>query len=57
VGPEDRGAIGGDVITYAVNGLVPPKEAGRTKTRLIKEMLARMNAKPDRVLFPKSNLR
>ncbi|TIU26777.1 MAG: mechanosensitive ion channel family protein, partial [Mesorhizobium sp.] len=33
------------------------KEAGRTKTRLIKEMLARMNAKPDRVLFPKSNLR
>lgn len=40
-----------------VRYLVPPKEAGRTKTRLIKEMLARMNAEPDRVLFPKSNLR
>jgi small-conductance mechanosensitive channel len=40
-----------------VRYLVPPKEAGRTKTRLIKEMLARMNAKPDLVLFPKSNLR
>jgi small-conductance mechanosensitive channel len=33
-----------------VRYLVPPKEAGRTKTRLIKEMLKRMNAEPDRVL-------
>jgi small-conductance mechanosensitive channel len=40
-----------------VRYLVPPKMAGRTKTRLIKEMLKRMNAEPDRVLFPKSNLR
>ena len=40
-----------------VRYLVPPKEAGRTKTRLIKEMLARLNAKPESVLFPKSNLR
>jgi hypothetical protein len=40
-----------------VRYLVPPKEAGRTKTSLIKEMLARLNAEPDRVLFPKSNLR
>lgn len=40
-----------------VRYLVPPKEAGRTKTLLITEMLARMNAEPDRVLFPKSNLR
>ncbi|MDX8448220.1 mechanosensitive ion channel family protein [Mesorhizobium captivum] len=40
-----------------VRYLVPPKQAGRTKTRLIKEMLARMNAEPDRVLFPKSNSR
>ncbi|GLQ55911.1 mechanosensitive ion channel family protein [Devosia nitrariae] len=40
-----------------VRYLVPPKVAGRTKTRLIKEMLARMNAEPDRVLFPKSNSR
>jgi hypothetical protein len=40
-----------------VRYLVPPKEAGRPKTGLIKEMLARLNAEPDRVLFPKSNLR
>jgi small-conductance mechanosensitive channel len=40
-----------------VRYLVPPKEAGRTKTRLIKEMLARLNAKPELVLFPKSNMR
>jgi small-conductance mechanosensitive channel len=40
-----------------VRYLVPPKEGGRIKTRLIKEMLARLNAAPDRVLFPKSNSR
>jgi small-conductance mechanosensitive channel len=40
-----------------VRYLVLPKEAGRTKTRLIKEMLARLKEEPDRVLFPKSNLR
>jgi len=40
-----------------VRYLVPPKEAGRIKTRLIKEMLARLNAEPERVLFPKSNAR
>jgi small-conductance mechanosensitive channel len=40
-----------------VRYLVPPKEAGRTKTRLLKEMLARLNAKPESVLFPKSNMR
>jgi small-conductance mechanosensitive channel len=40
-----------------VRYLVPPREVGRTKTRLIKEMLKRMNAEPDRVMFPKSNMR
>jgi hypothetical protein len=34
-----------------------PKKAGRTKTELIKKLLARLNAAPDRVGFPKSNLR
>lgn len=40
-----------------VRYLVHPKEAGRIKTRLITKMLARMNADPERVLFPKSNSR
>jgi small-conductance mechanosensitive channel len=40
-----------------VRYLVPPKEAGRVKTRLIKKLLAALNAAPDRVMFPKSNAR
>ncbi|HEU5236902.1 MAG TPA: mechanosensitive ion channel family protein [Pyrinomonadaceae bacterium] len=40
-----------------VRYLVHPKEAGRVKTRLIKKLLAALNAAPDRVLFPKSNMR
>ena len=40
-----------------VRYLVHPKEAGRVKTRLIKELLAELNREPDRVLFPKENLR
>jgi small-conductance mechanosensitive channel len=40
-----------------VRYLVHPKEAGRVKTRLIKELLHRLNAEPDRVLFPKDNTR
>lgn len=41
------------IVRYLVN----PKEAGRVKTRLIKKLLTRLNAAPDRVLFPKSNAR
>ncbi len=37
--------------------LVDPKQAGRVKTRLIQELLARLKAEPERVMFPKSNLR
>lgn len=37
--------------------LVQPRQAGRVKTRLIKQMLSRLNAEPDRVRFPKSNTR
>ncbi len=40
-----------------VRYLVHPKEAGRIKTRIIKKLLDRLNAEPERVLFPKSNLR
>jgi small-conductance mechanosensitive channel len=44
-------------IEATVRYLVDPKEAGRVKTRLIRTMLERLNAEPERVLFPKSNLR
>lgn len=37
--------------------LVEPRNAGRIKTKLIKELLERLNAAPDKVRFPKSNLR
>jgi small-conductance mechanosensitive channel len=40
-----------------VRYLVPPKEAGRVKTRIITKLLEKLNAEPERVLFPKSNLR
>jgi small-conductance mechanosensitive channel len=40
-----------------VRYLVHPKEAGRVKSRLIRSLLARLNQEPDRVMFPKSNLR
>jgi small-conductance mechanosensitive channel len=37
--------------------LVQPRQAGTVKTQLIKRMLARLNAEPERVLFPKTNAR
>ena len=40
-----------------VRYLVHPKEAGRVKTRLIKELLKRLNAEPERVLFPRDSTR
>jgi small-conductance mechanosensitive channel len=44
-------------IEAIVRYLVVPKEQGRVKTRLITKMLARLNAEPERVMFPKSNMR
>ena len=44
-------------LEVIVRYLVHPKEAGRTKTRLIKRLLTELNAAPDRVLFPKSSAR
>lgn len=40
-----------------VRYLVHPKEAGRVKSRLIQELLQRLNAAPDRVLFPGGSAR
>src|SRR5687768_6789142 len=41
------------IVRYVVN----PKQAGRVKSRMIRELLTKLNAEPDRVLFPKSNAR
>lgn len=40
-----------------VRYIVDPKKAGRTKTDLLLKLLERLNAAPERVGFPKSNLR
>jgi small-conductance mechanosensitive channel len=44
-------------LEAAVRYLVIPREAGRTKTQLVKKLLTKLNAEPDRVMFPKSNAR
>jgi len=41
------------IVRYVVH----PKQAGRVKSRMIKELLQKLNAAPDRVLFPKGNMR
>lgn len=40
-----------------VRYLVHPKEAGRVKSRLVVELLNRLNAEPKRVLFPRDSAR
>jgi small-conductance mechanosensitive channel len=40
-----------------VRYLVEPRHAGRVKNRLIRELLARLNAEPDKVRFPKGDAR
>lgn len=44
-------------IDAVVRYLVEPRRAGSVKTRLIKKMLERLNAEPDRVMFPKGDTR
>ena len=44
-------------LNAIVRYLVHPKEAGRVKTRMIKKLLAALNAEPERVMFPKGNAR
>src|SRR5438132_2240286 len=40
-----------------VRYLVPPREAGSIKTRLLPKLLAALNAAPDKVMFPKGDAR
>src|SRR5881227_1680440 len=40
-----------------VHYLVPPREAGSIKTRLLPKLLAALNAAPNRVMFPKGDAR
>jgi len=40
-----------------VRYLVSPRDAGSVKTRLIKNLLAALNAKPEKVMFPKGDAR
>ena len=44
-------------VEATVRYLVHPKEGGRVKTRILTKALERLNAEPERVLFPKSNMR
>jgi small-conductance mechanosensitive channel len=44
-------------IEAIVRYVVPPREAGRIKNRMVAKILERLNAEPDRVKFPKDNLR
>lgn len=44
-------------ITAIVRYLVEPRHAGAVKSRLIKKMLERLNAEPEKVLFPQGDMR
>jgi small-conductance mechanosensitive channel len=44
-------------IDAIVRYLVPPREAGAVKTRLIPKLLAALNAEPNKVMFPAGNAR
>ena len=44
-------------LEVIVRYVVFPKEAGRVKTRLVKKLLAKLNAEPDKVMFPKAAAR
>jgi small-conductance mechanosensitive channel len=44
-------------IEAIVRYLVEPRRAGTVKTRLIKKILDRLNAEPEKVMFPRGDLR
>lgn len=44
-------------IDAIVRYLVEPRRAGPVKTRLVKKILDRLNAEPDKVMFPKGDTR
>ena len=49
-----------DQVTWLdaiVRYIVPPREAGSVKTRLIPKLLAALNEQPERVMFPKGDAR
>ncbi|HEY6111827.1 MAG TPA: mechanosensitive ion channel family protein [Chthoniobacterales bacterium] len=49
-----------DEVTWVdaiVRYLVPPRESGATKSRLIPKLLAALNAAPEKVMFPKGDAR
>ena len=49
-----------DEVTWLdaiVRYIVPPREAGSVKTRLIPKLLAALNEHPKRVMFPKGDVR
>ncbi len=49
-----------DEVTWLdaiVRYLVPPREAGSVKTRLLPKLLAALNEHPERVMFPKGDAR
>ena len=49
-----------DEVTWLdaiVRYLVPPREAGSVKTRLLPKLLAALNEYPERVMFPKGDAR
>jgi small-conductance mechanosensitive channel len=44
-------------IDAIVRYVVPPRESGPTKSRLIPKLLAALNAQPEKVMFPKGDAR
>ena len=44
-------------IDAIVRHLVPPREAGPIKSRLIPKLLVALNAAPEKVMFPKGDAR
>ncbi len=44
-------------VNAIVRYLVEPRNAGPVKTRLVKKMLVRLNAEPDKVMLPKGDAR
>ena len=44
-------------VEATVRYVVEPKEGGRVKSKILVAALERLNAEPERVLFPKSNMR
>ena len=44
-------------LEATVRYVVPPREAGRIKNRMIRRLLEELNKEPNRVLFPKGDAR